>query len=94
MIILRETFIAKPGQASKLANLFKEVSVIIQGEKYRVLTDLVSDFNQVILETEYDSLEAFEKRMAEYQTSDELKEKMKGYTDMYQGGKREIFKVV
>ncbi len=52
MILIRETFIAKPGQASKLAALFKEIAGTGTFGKCRVLTDLTGDFNRVVLETE------------------------------------------
>jgi hypothetical protein len=93
MIIVREYFVAKPGQASKLANLMVEV-MKIAGARTRVMTDLTGDFNRVVMETEADSLADFEKRMADYSSRKDIGEKMKGYTDMYLTGGREIYRVV
>ena len=51
MIVVRETFIAKPGMASKLATWFKAE---MEGQRgCRVMTDLVGSFNSVIMETEF-----------------------------------------
>lgn len=93
MILVRETFVAKPGQASKLARLMKEV-VAGMGSTGRVMTDMTGQFNTVVLETEYDGLDAFQKRMQEYQTNSVVREKMAGYTDMYQTGSREMYQVL
>ena len=95
MYVVRETFTAKPGMASKLAALFKEVTKIeAPGINVRVLTDHIAAFNTVVLESEVKDLGEFEKIMATYMSSTELREKMKGYTDMYVTGRREVYKIV
>jgi hypothetical protein len=57
------------------------------------MTDMTGDFNRVVLETEVESLAEFEKRMNEYASNKAMREKMKGYTDMYQSGGRELLQV-
>lgn len=95
MYIVRETFIAKPGMASKLAKMFKEALASHQHRtKIRVLTDMVAEFNCVVIESEASSLDEFEKSLTEYATDTEIHEKMKGYTDMYVSGRREIYRVM
>ena len=94
MIIVREYFIAKPGQASKLANLLKEAMKLAGDDKCRVMTDLTGAFNHVVMVTEVESFAAMEKRMEEYGKNEALREKMKGYTDLYISGGREIYRVV
>ena len=54
MYIIRETFTARPGKASSLARLFKEIMADVVGLKFRVLTDYVGEFNTVVMETEVD----------------------------------------
>jgi hypothetical protein len=93
MIVVRNCFIAKPGHASKLATLFKEAAVIAQIPKHRVLTDLTGDFNRVVLEYEVENLSEFEARMHDYQTNEKFREKMKGYTDLWISGSREILQI-
>ena len=94
MFIVRETFIAKPGKASQLAQLFKQVMSEIPQVKPRVLTDFMGQFNTVVFETEVDDLNEFAKMMQEFMSRQDLRDKMKGYTEMYQEGKREVFRVV
>ena len=94
MYIIRETFTAKPGMASKLATMIKDVSATLTTEKTRVLTDVVGSFNTVVLETETSDFACFEKRMKEYMDRKDIKDRMKGYTDLYESGRREIYRVV
>ena len=96
MYIIRETFIAKPGSAGKLAKLMKEAIPMMGNPKVTIMLDMVTDFNKIVIEREIESLAAFEKEMDEYKKNPnpEFMEKMKGYTDLYLTGKREIFKVV
>lgn len=93
MIIIRESFTAKPGMASKLAKLMKSMTNDAKHE-IRVMTDLTGPFNTVVMETEIDRLSDMETRMSEYISDPEMKTKMSGYTDMYTKGRREIFQVL
>ena len=94
MYIIREKFVAKPGQASKLAKLMKET----MPAGTTVMTDLTGQFNTVVMETSVDDLATFEKRMEDYRKDTPenqiMMEKMKGYTQMYSFGGRQIFKIV
>ena len=92
MYIVRNSFIAKPGQASKLAAMLKEtVAAMLPGA--RVLTDITGDFNRVVMEHEAETLADLESRMQQYATDPAIREKMKGYTDLWQTGSREILRV-
>jgi len=96
MIIVHDIFICKPGNASTFAKLFKEV-MEDNGDLVNIMTDLTGDFNKVVMVTKYDSLTAYEDSFKKYmQDSEEMKkmkEKMKGYHDMYLTGSREIYQV-
>ena len=94
MFVIREQFTAKPGQASKLAAMFKDLLASMPGHKFRVLTDHIGPFNTVVIETEVEDLTGFAKMMEEYVSRPDIKEKTKGYTDMYLTGRREVYKVV
>ena len=94
MLIVRETFTARPGMASKLAKMFREMSKAMPGPKTRVLTDFIGPYNTVIWEMEIAELGDFEKMMKEYGNQPELEKIMAGYTEMYATGKREIYRVV
>lgn len=96
MIIVHDIFICKPGQASKFAKLFKEV-MAGNDELVNIMTDLTGAYNKVVMVTKYNSLTAYEENFQKYmQDSEEMKkmkEKMKGYHDMYLTGSREIYQV-
>ena len=94
MIVIRNTFIAKPGSASKLATQIKDAATTVANLKgFRVMTDLTGDFNRVVLEYEADNVAEFEARMKDYATNEAFRNKMKGYTDLYVTGSREILQV-
>ena len=92
MMIVRNSFVAKPGQASKLAALLKDVSSLLPNG--RVLTDVTGDFNRVIMEYEIEAVADFEARMQQYATDPQVRSKMQGYTELWVTGSREILKVV
>jgi len=94
MIVVRNCFIAKPGSASKLAAQLKEAAATAKMGGFRVMTDLTGDFNRVVLEYEAENVGEFEARMREYNDNMALREKMRGYTDLYLTGSREIMQVV
>ena len=90
MIIVRNVFIAKPGNASKLAAQFKAASGSFKGGKARVLTDLTGDSNKVVLEFELESISHWEQTLKDYQTNESMRDAMKGYTDLYLTAHREL----
>jgi hypothetical protein len=94
VIVVRNCFVAKPGQASKLAAQLKEAAAAAKIPRHRILTDLTGDFNRVVMEYEAESIGEFEARMKQYASDPAMREKMKGYTDLYITGSREILQVV
>ena len=96
MIIVHDIFVCKPGQASKMAKMFKEAMAGIK-EVTSIMTDMTGQYNRVIMESRYENLTAYEQSFEKYmQASDEMKkvqEKMQGYHDMFLTGSREIYKV-
>jgi hypothetical protein len=93
MIVVRNCFVAKPGQASKLAAQLKAAASEMKVSSYRVLTDVTGDFNRVVLEFEAANIAEFEARLQDYATNEPFREKMKGYTDLWITGHREILRV-
>lgn len=93
MIVVRNCFVAKPGHASKLAAMLKEAAVAAQIPEHRILTDMTGDFNRVIMEYVAQDINEFEARMKEYASNGILREKMKGYTDLWTTGSREILTI-
>ena len=96
MIIVHDIFVCKPGNASKLAKLFKE-AMSGNEELMHILTDMTGQYNRVIMVSQYESLKAYEESWNKYmQNSEEMKkmqEAMKGYHEMYLTGAREIYQV-
>lgn len=94
MLVVREIFVAKPGQASKLAKMFKEVMAADPNFKGRIMTDMVGDYNTVVVEDTVESLTEWEKKMEDIQKNPPPgMDKMSNYTEMYLTGKREIFRI-
>jgi len=99
MVIVREVFTAKPGQASKLAKLFKKG--FGSDPNIRIMTDMVGNYNTVVVEMQLNSLAEFEKQMENYKSGKpdphmdpQVAEEMSKYTEMYTTGRREIFQIV
>ena len=96
MIIVHDIFVCKPGNASKVAKLFKEVMADNE-ELVNILTDMTGQYNRVIMVSKYENLTAYEASWEKYkEPSEEMKkmeEAMAGYQEMYLTGSREIFKV-
>jgi len=61
------------------------------------MTDMTGQYNRVIMVTKYENLAAYEASFQKYmQDSEEMKqmkEKMKGYHELYLTGSREIYNV-
>lgn len=98
MITVHDIFVCKPGNASKMAKLFKEWADIKPKKNTYVMTDMTGQFHRVIIAANYDSLAAYEeetKNMMENQTAEEkaMMDKFKDMNEMYVSGSREIFKV-
>lgn len=96
MIIVHDIFVCKPGNASKLAKLFKEVMADSK-ELLHIVSDMTGQFNRVIVVSQYTDLTDYEqswKRMEkDTEKMKKMSEQMKGYTDMYLTGSREIYRV-
>jgi heme-degrading monooxygenase HmoA len=96
MIIVHDIFICKPGNASKMAKMFKE-AMSGNTELVNIMTDMTGQYNRVVMVSRYDNLSAYEESFEKYkQQSEELKkmmEAMKGYHDLYLTGSREIYQV-
>jgi len=101
MLIIREVFTAKPGQASKLAKLFKKAFGPDADQNIQVMTDMVGNYNTVVVEMKVASLAEFAQQMEDYKSGKpdpkmdpQVAEEMSKYTEMYLTGRREIFQIV
>jgi len=96
MIIVHDIFICKPGNASKLAKMFKE-AMTGNNELVNILTDMSGSYNKVVMVSKFDSLTAYEQSWEKFKNDTEAVKKMTeimtGYQDMYLTGSREIYQV-
>ena len=96
MIIVHDIFICKPGNASRMAKLFKEL-MAGNSEFDSIMTDMTGQFNKVVMVTKYENLTAYEQSWEKYKQDEEAMKKMtegmKGYQEMYLTGSREIYQL-
>lgn len=96
MIIVHDIFVCKPGNASKLAKLFK-TAMADTIELVNIMTDMTGQYNRVIMVTRYENLTEYEQSWEKYKQDTEamkkMQESMAGYQDMYLTGSREIYQV-
>ena len=96
MIIVHDIFICKPGNASKMAKMFKE-AMTGNEELVNIMTDMTGQYNRVIMVSKYDNLTSYEKSWEKYKQDSEAMKKMSevmtGYLDMYLSGSREIYQI-
>jgi predicted translin family RNA/ssDNA-binding protein len=96
MIIVHDIFICKPGNASKMAKMFKE-AMAGNDELIHIMTDMTGQFNKVVMVSKYANLNEYEQSWEKFQKDTEAMKKMEkimtGYQDMYLTGSREIYRV-
>jgi hypothetical protein len=96
MIIVHDTFVCKPGNASKIAKLFKEWAEVAPNKNIEIMTDMTGGWHRVIVASRYENLANYEEETAKIGQSPEEKkvmEKFSDMNDMYVSGSREIYKV-
>ncbi len=101
MYLVRDIFNCKPGKVRPMVDKFIAMGKL--GEKFgmprmRVMTDFCAEqYWTVVSEMEVPSLQAFEDMMSNPQGSAEdmkqFEEIMKGYHDLVDHGRREIYKI-
>lgn len=98
MLLVRDVFRCKPGQAGEVARRLKVMAESMTRddgfENTRVLVDFVGSYWTVVVQAEIADLAAFERHMSEYGKRKELQDVMRGYTDLVDSGYREIFRIV
>ena len=98
MLLIRDVFRCKPGKARELAARFKKTIPSMERDdgfrNIRVMVDYVATYWTVVLEGEVESIEQFDRHMAEFSARPEVKEVMSGYMDLVEGGHREIYRIL
>ena len=101
MLLIREVMYCKPGKVRPMVEKFLAMSKLNEKMgmgKMRVMTDFCAEqYWTIVAEMEVPDLQSFEQMMANPQGSaDDLKkfeEIMKGYHDLVESGRREIYKI-
>ena len=101
MLLVREIMYCKPGKVRPLVEKFKAMSALsakMGMPKMRIMTDFAAEqYWTVVSEMEVSDMATFEKFMSNPQGSADdmkkLEEIMKGYHDLVDKGKREIYKI-
>ena len=103
MLLVREIMHCKPGKVRPMVEKFVAMSALMEkaGQgRMRVMTDFVGErYWTIVAEFEVESLDAFEKMMSgqgapmEEESTRQMEELMKGYHDLVDVGRREIYKL-
>jgi hypothetical protein len=101
MLVIRDIMYCKPGKVKPLVEKFLAMDKLgrkIGLPKMRVMTDVAAEqYWTLVSEMEVESFEAFEKMMSNpggtEQDMKEFESLMKGYHDLVDHGRREIYKL-
>lgn len=103
MLLVREIMNCKPGKVRPMVEKFVAMSALMEkaGQgKMRVMTDFVGErYWTIVAEFEVESLDSFERMMSgqgapmDPESMKQMDELMKGYHDLVERGRREIFKL-
>jgi hypothetical protein len=101
MFLIREVMYCKPGKVRPMVEKFVAMSKLSEKvgmPRMRVMTDFCAEqYWTIVSEMEVPSLQEFEQMMSSMQGSAEdmkqFEELMKGYHDLVDHGKREIYKI-
>jgi len=101
MLLIREIMYCKPGKVRPMVEKFLAMSALSEKvgmPRMRVMTDFAAvRYWMIVAEMEVPDMQAFEQMMSAPQGSPEdlkqFEEIMKGYHDLVDHGKREIYKI-
>jgi hypothetical protein len=97
MYLIREIMYCKPGQVRPMVQ--KTLTLRKIGKEFglgsmRVMTDVSAErFWTVVMEIEAESFDKFEEMLQKSMENKELQEAMKGYHDLVDHGRREIYRI-
>jgi hypothetical protein len=98
MYVVRDIFRCKPGKAKELIEKFRRTLPVIEKldrfTNNRIMVDVVADYWTVVIESDVEKLEDFERHLNEFGSRPEVREAMAGYMDLVIEGRREIYRLV
>jgi hypothetical protein len=97
MLLVRDVMYCKPGQARPMVQKFLAISKIgaqMGMGSMRVMTDVSAErYWTVVSEMEVESLEKYEEMSRKTMQMKEFQEAMKGYHELVDHGRREIYTI-
>jgi hypothetical protein len=103
MLLIREIMYCKPGKVRPMVEKFIAMSRLMEKSgqgRMRVMQDFVAErYWTIVSEFEVESLDAFEKMMSgqgapmDEESMKQMDELMKGYHDLVESGRREVYKL-
>jgi hypothetical protein len=97
MLLIRELMFCKPGKVRPMVEMFVAMSKMMEKHgmgKMRVLTDVSAErYWTLVAEFEVESMDKFMAMMEGSPEMKELEPLMKGYHELVDHGRREIYKV-
>jgi hypothetical protein len=97
MYLIREVMYCKPGQVKPMVQKFQALAKAAKSMglgSMRVMTDVSAErFWTVVMEIEAESFDQFEQNAQKGMENKELQEVMKGYHDLIDYGRREIYRI-
>jgi hypothetical protein len=97
MFLIRDIMYCKPGKARGMVDKFLALSKLSQKMgfgKMRVMTDVSAErYWTVVSEMEVDNLEEYTAQSRKSMEIPEFQEAMKGYHDLIDHGRREIYQI-
>ena len=103
MLLVREIMYCKPGKVRPMVEKSVKMAALMEkaGQgKMKIMTDFAAErYWTIVTEYEIESMAEFEKMMAgqgpqpDEETNKQMEELMKGYHDLVEYGRREIYKL-
>lgn len=102
MLMIREVFYCKPGKVRQMVEKFTAMSDLSEKlgmPRMRIMTDFCAErYWTVVAEMEVSSVQEFEQMMSSppqgtEEDQQQMEKIMKGYHDLIEHGKREIYKI-
>jgi hypothetical protein len=98
MFLIRDVMHCKPGKVRPMVEKFKALEKVMKKigakNKFRILTDVSGErYWTVVAEIEADSLEGYAEMSRKTMSDKNLQKAMKGYHDLVDEGRREIFMI-
>ena len=97
MLLIRDIMYCKPGKVRPMVEKFLKMSKLNEakgGAKMRVMTDLSAErYWTIVSEMEVPSMDSFMSMMQNPDDAKEFESIMKGYHDLVDQGRREIYNI-